>query len=975
MTFLAFAILGVTSLVNTPIILMPEIDVPNLKIKINEPNYSSNELESLIVKPIRKQLLQVSNLEDLDSKTSNGMAIIDVIFEHGVDLDYAFIEVNDNLDKVMSSLPKEANRPILIKSSSSDIPLLFVNIPYPKNESRVDFSSYINDVVKKRLEQNKSISYIDITGVYSPQIVINPKVNTLERLNISIKDIEKTINKNNSTLGSFKIKDGHYILDVLFEPTISDVESIKNLYIVTKKGSFQLKEVAKVSLGSRDRKGLFYNNRKEALSLAVYSKKSSKIHDTKKEVINYLEKLKEENQKLSYSISEDQTNLLKISINNLVNSMFTGVFLAVFIVFVFIREPKLALIIGVVIPISLVISFLFLKLLGITINIVSLSGLIVGIGMMIDNSLIVIDNITQYQVKENSFLDSCSKGVYEVIKPLLSSLLTTCAVFLPLIYLSGIPGVLFYDQAVTIIVSLTVSYLTSIILLPTLFTFLKINVKKQRSSILQKIYLYSFDFLFGRKKTVIFLGLIIFILGLFLSVKIDKQKLPNIRYDNFDLFINWNESIGTKDNLSRTIEVSKQINASSAKYIGEQDYLAPVKGYLSTNESSMFIQTKSYNESQKMKKKIKHFLHTKYKNSIFKISNSKNLFEQLFPKEEVNLLAIIPNDIDEYILEGLIQEINEKFPLTKIKIDNKVDYIKIEIDINKLLLYKVDLEVLLSKLYSFLGSNKISVLKTTNQYLPIFIKNKEDDILLTINSLYVNSRESVKVPIKSIISLKKQRQRQNIYANTYTDYIPLIIDTKNEEEVISLIKSKIGKDLKFKGKYFEDKDFIKELSIILIIVICLLYFILAAQFESLRQPLIILSEIPITLGMTIIILYFMGFTLNIMSMTGLIIVLGIIINDSILKVDAINKSRYLFGMSIMEAIHSAGKKRLNAILMTSLTTIFAMTPIFFTSGIGYDLQKPLAVVVITSMLIGTIVSIYYVPIIYWFLTKKKNNEI
>jgi len=292
MSFLALALLGLVSLGLMSITLMPEIDVPQLKIQVNEPNYSSYELENLVIKPIRSQLLQVSNLNDLKSKTSNGRAIIDLKFDYGVDIDYAFIEVNDNLDKVIGDIPENINRPILIKSNPSDIPLFFVNIPYPKNESKINFSSFINKIVKKKLEQNKSISYVDVTGLVFPEIIISPNLNTLERLNISIKDIEKVIIENNSQLGGFKIKDGHYVLDILFEPTLRDLESIKNLYVNTKDGSYQIRQLAQVSKQIKDRKGFFYNNQREALSLAVFNKKKTKIYTTKNEVINYLNQLK-----------------------------------------------------------------------------------------------------------------------------------------------------------------------------------------------------------------------------------------------------------------------------------------------------------------------------------------------------------------------------------------------------------------------------------------------------------------------------------------------------------------------------------------------------------------------------------------------------------------------------------------------------------------------------------------------------------
>lgn len=974
MTFLAFVLLGLISLGVMPVSLMPEIDIPHLKIQIDEPNYSAEQLEDLIVSPIRRQLLQVSNLNDIKSKTSNGKAYIDLSFDYGIDVDYAFIEVSDNIDKVMGALPKEVNRPIVVKSNASDIPLLFVNIPYPNDESKINFSSYINNIVKKRLEQNQSISYVDITGTVSPQITISPNLEALERLGVSIKEIENVINENNTPLGSFKIRDGHYVYNILFEPTLSDINNIKNLYINTKEGSYQIKKLADVSLQARDRRGFFYHNDYESLSLAIFNKNNTKIYDTKREVIDYLNLLKKNNPKLNYSISEDQSDFLKLSINNLVFSIVTGTLLAVLIVFLFIKKYKLAFIIGIVIPISLIISFLFLNLLGVTINVISLSGLIVGIGMMIDNSLIVIDNISQYRVQGSSVIEACSKGVYEIIKPLLSSLLTTCAVFVPLVYLSGVPGILFFDQAISIIISLTTSYVTSIILLPTLYAAFNIKISQNSSQVIENKYLTLFDSLFKRKKVVVLSSFLALILGGYVALTLDKQNLPNVRYSDFNLIVNWNEPINAIENSNRLLELSNLFGKSNSKYIGEQNFLLPIKDHLTSKEASIYIKSDSYSENELTKREIVSRLKRDYKNSIVKISKSKNLFEQLFPEDEANLIAKVPLNQGDKI-QFLEKKVIEKFPNTTLNFEQDIDNVKLEIDFNKLVIYKIDVEVLLHKLKSILTDNQISILKTTNEYLPIIIKNDKGELSSLIESTFIRNREHVKVPIKTLISINKGKTKENIYADTDKSYIPIIIETDFEEDVIALIKNEISADIEFEGSYLKNNSFIKELLVVLIIVVLLLYFILAAQFESLLQPLIILSEIPLTISLSILIVKLLGVSLNIMSMIGLIITLGIIINDSILKIDAINKSRSLNRMNIIEAIHNAGKKRLNAILMTSLTTVFAMTPIFFTTGIGFDLQKPLAIVVITSMIIGTIVSLYYVPIIYWLFAKKNKNEL
>ena len=971
MAFLAFVLLGISSLNLMPISLMPEIDIPYLKIQIDEPNYSSKELERLVVQPIRRQLLQVSSLNDIESKTLNGKALINLTFEYGTDIDYAFIEVNEKIDRILNILPKEINRPKLIKSNPSDIPLFYVNIPYPDNQSKINFSNYVKNTVRKRLEQNNSVAYVDITGTVSPEITISLKNNKLSQLNITINEIEQAIKDNNTQIGNFKIKNGHYVYDILFEPSLKTISDIKNLYIESNSTRVQIKDIADVFLLPKERKGYYFNNGNESIGLSIISKTDAKVKNVKKEIISDLEQIKRINSNLIYSISQDQSKLLNISINNLRNSLIIGALLAILMVYLFIRNYKISLIIALVIPFSLIISFLFLHALDISINIVSLSGLIVGIGMMIDNSIIVIDNISQYRIQGYSIIESCSKGTYEILRPLLSSLLTTCAVFIPLIYLSGISGILFFDQALAIIISLTVSYLVSIILLPTLYVIFKIKVKeKTKASYILTLYSKSFNFFFKRKILVLIGTSIIIFAGAYISLDIKKEKLPVINYNDFNLEISWNENIGIEESRKRAIDIEKEVNSTTKNiYIGEQGFLLSKNEGL-INDLKFYINSNSYSDSQIVKTKISSYLDSKFPRAIYTIMKSENLFEQIFSDNETDFFLKIPLKFSDDI-ENIVEELKTNFSDIKIDVKKQKTTINLNVDLKKLATYKIDYDILINEFKSLFNSSKVSVLRSTNEYIPIVIKKTNKDFSTIINTSYIINKDKVKIPISNLITINQSMDFDVMYADSDANYIPIIIGYEKKQELMNYVKTKINNEIEFEGSFFEKKAFISELITIMIIVIMLLYFVLAAQFESLLQPIIILCEVPITIAFTIIIMSFLGISLNIMSMIGMIIMLGIVINDSILKIDTINKLKEKDNINLLEAIHIAGQRRLNAILMTSLTTILAMVPVLFTSGIGADLQRPLSLVVIVSMIIGTFVSLYIVPIIYWVLIKNR----
>lgn len=979
MSFLAFGILGLVSFELLPISLMPSVDIPVISIHVDEEQYSAKDLDKLIVSPIRKQLLQVSGVKNIESKISDGHGIIELKFDFGTNVDYSFIEVNEKIDQIISSLPKDIDRPSAVKQNPINIPVFNINIPYPKKDenSLLSFSSFIKNVVKKRIEQLPSVAFVDITGILYPEIYIIPDEKKLSNLNLTQNDIQKAIEENNISLGSFKIKDGHYQYDILFEPTLTSIDEIEKILINVNGKLIPLRDVAEIGIRKKQNRGAFFNNKSEALSLSVIKKSNAKISNLKQEVDELFNQIRQEYPDINYSISQDQSTLLNYSINSLKQSVVFGAILAFLIIFLFIRNFRLSILIGITIPITIIISFFFFYLFNISINIISLSGMIMGVGMMIDNSIIVIDNISQYRSFGNSTLKACVTGTYEIISPLLSSLLTTCVVFIPLIFLSGIAGALFYDQALAIIISLSVSYLVSIILLPTLYKLFNISISTYtEKKFLSHLYTKGFEFVFANKKVTLIFSVLILIVSILGIFTIKKEKLPFIEYDDFYLMVNWNKEISLEENIKRTKEISSFLSNNQDverinSYVGEDQYIHKNNQDRDEFGVKLYIKCKSNKSVNKIKLSSVEFLKNRYPNAICSLQKTENIFESIFNSNSPNLvLKVMETNMDS--VELISKKINEDLPSVNISKDENISIIEIQLNSKKIALYNVNQTLLIDKIKTLLGVKKISILKETNEFIPIVLSSGSTEFNNKIENSFIANRNDIKIPIRSLISLKKTSGCKYIYADADASYIPIILETKNQKNAIKYIKENFNeKNIKIDGTYFEFISFFYELIIVFIIAIILLYFVLASQFESLIQPIIILAEIPISLSGAIVLLFIFGDTLNIMSLIGIIIMIGIVINDSILKIDTINQLIKNEGMQIKDAIHKAGIRRLNAILMTSLTTIIAMIPILFTNNMGSDLQKPLAIVVIGSMIVGTLVSLYFVPLLYWYVYKKK----
>lgn len=996
MSFIAFILMGIVASQRIPVSLLPNIDIPEITIHISRDNTSLHTLESSVVTPFRKQLLQVSGVKDIQSETKNNHAVVRLLFEFGVDIDYAFLEVNDKIDAVMAYMPKDVQRPRIIKASATDIPVFYLNISentnYSSERSSLQLSEFVNNVIKKRIEQLPEVAIADISGIVFPEIYIKPHETKFRNLNLTLSDLQNAFVQNNLNPGSILIQDGHYQYNLMFDNELKSVDDISNILINKDGRVFRLGELAKIGTRTRERKGLYLNGKTESVNLAVIKHSSARMNRMKEEVKKVLEQFQKDYPELNFDISRDQTLLLNYSISNLKQSLVIGCALAVLIMFLFIRNPRAPLLIAFSIPVSLVISLLFFFMIGLSVNIISLSGLILGVGMMIDNSIIVIDNINQHNKSGNSLLKGIVNGTNEVIRPLISSVLTTCAVFIPLIFLSGISGALFYDQAMAVTIGLFVSLIVSITILPVLYQLFHVNYNKQSKRHfvlfdLEKHYNKWFDFVFSYRR-IIFSGFFIFIfLGVFFVFILDKKQMPDIRQTEVVVNIDWNENLNLDKNEERVNQLINSCNniLQSNSYLGVQQFLLNQSLDMDINECQMYIKAGTQEELEETRQSLASVIQYNFPQAKIEFTSPENIFQRIFSgKDDALLVAEVSSLKGEVVptqplMDSLYAEIIKKMPVTITNIP-KQQNIHLKINQTRLLSYDVRLEDLQITIKNAFNKNQIGRIIHQKDFVPVVTGQSEQPVYQALKNTFVQNKKGVKIPVMALLAIDKEADYKSILSNKNGAYIPIEIDVEKNStrEYIQMIESKVNSfpnlHVNFSGTWFETQKLIKEMSIVLIISLLLLYFILAAQFESLLQPLIVLMEVPIDIGGALLFLYIFNTSINILSLIGIVVMAGIIINDSILKIDTINRLKRS-GYPLIEAIHKGGTRRLKPIIMTSLTTILALAPFLLGNDIGSELQYPLAVAVIGGLSVGTIVSLFFIPLMYYYLYKLKTVKV
>jgi multidrug efflux pump subunit AcrB len=1008
MVFLACVIIGIITYNTLPVSLLPDIAIPEITVQVTGDNTSARELENTVVKPIRRQLMQVGKLEDISTETRDGSAIIRLKFRHGANTDLAFIEVNEKIDAAMNSLSRDFARPRVIKASATDLPVFYLNLSLKNSQPNGEtdeqqflaLSEFADNIVKRRIEQLPEVAMADMTGLMYRHLQIIPDPNLLESASITLNDIESILAANNVEPGSMVVRDGYYEYNIKFSSLLRTPEDVQNIYIEKAGRIFQLKDLARVEVVRQPESGMSLVNGKRAVTIGVIKQADETMKHLRNSLKTTLKSLESTYPDVEFTINRNQTELLDYTIANLQENLILGFLLVFLVALMFLGDAKSPLIIGISMTTALITTFIFFFLFGHSINIITLSGLILALGNMIDSSIVVTDIITQYRKEGYSLDDACEKGTKEVILPIFSSTLTTIAVFAPLIFMSGIAGAIFSAEAFAVTVGMLVSYLTGIMLLPVLYKiaygarfsnrdfgsfFAKTQAKID--AVVFPFYDAGIAYVF-RHKFAFFLLLFISIpLCVVLFYIMPKTTMPHLDYVETVIMVEWNENIHVDENARRVSALLQSVKddaVENASYIGQRQYLLEKDNELTTTEAQLYFKTARPSGIAPLEHKLRQWIQANHPQAVMTFSPPENIFEKIFDTGAAELTAELYTRNREEVPQPDAVRIIEHSLLQATGTESdgipfEQQYM-VSVDKEKLLLYGVDYNEVYRSLRTAFRDNRIAVLRSFQQYLPITVAGKQQTVQQVLQQTLVHGRSAdgratIRVPLASLVQVSIGEDVKTIIAGKNGEYIPLNYQNIDNPEMVirkteEVIERSNDWDVSFSGNFFSNRRMLNELAVILLVSVLLMYFILASQFENFIHPIIVLLEIPIDVAFALIVLWLTGNTLNLMSAIGIVVTTGVIINDSILKIDLINELRK-DGMPLIEAIHTAGVRRLRAIIMTALTSILSMVPILFTFDIGSELQKPLAIAMISAMTIGTLVSIFLIPLAYWAIYRKK----
>jgi len=1010
MIFSVIIVLALYSISRMGVDQFPKIEPPMITVISTYPGADPEEVEMKVTEPLENQLGTIPGLEKITSTSSEGSSVIVLKFMWGTNLDEASNDIRDRIElakRYLPDIPDEMDNPFIFKFNTSNIPILFIGVT--ADESYAGLYDLIDQNVCDALRQLPGVGTVQIQGGgLQRQINILIDRQRLESYGMSILDIQNALATENISqpVGNLKTGLSDYLMRLPGE--FAKPEEI-NLVILGKKDGriVYLKDVARIEDSFKEVTVKVRINRNRGLMLMIQKQSGTntvQVAERLKKRLKELERNLPKDVKM-YTIFDNSKDIID-SLDNLTSSLKISIVLVIFVVWFFLRQFLPSLIIALTIPFSLLISFIYLFLSGKAINVISLSSLAIASGMVVDNVIVIIDNIHRRLERGFRPQEAAIFGAKEMFLAVMASAGTTVVVFVPMLFIPGVVGIMFGELAAVIIVTITASLFTATTFSPMLASkWMKTKTQDQRNSAFSKFYkisehwFTSWENFYSKalawslrhKKVVVFGFTIAFFLSLLLIPFVGNEFAPE--EDSGDVRVTAYLAVGTRfeesDKVAHRIEEIIQKEVPEARFYYARSGQVPGMGRGMGQTSGNNIVTAgaklvSKTERKRSVKEIGQLMRTEIKKipGILKTDvMTGNPIGRLITggAGKSIQLEIIGNSFEETdALANRIKTIMESVPGTvdvSISREMKRPELQIEIDREKASILGLNMNTIASTIKTYITGSTASKYREKGQTYDIFVRleessrsNLEDIQNLSIVSPY--SQKSIKLSnIARIIEdsgpeeiERKNRERVvRVECNAYKRSSGKIVEDIKAE----LRKVTIPSDImvNFGGEAEEQKKAFKDLTLLLILGIVMVYMVMAAQFESLVDPFIVMFAVPFTFIGVILSFLLTGTTLSIISFLGIVMLMGIVVNNAIVLVSYINILRAR-GYSMMEAVTQGGKARLRPILMTSLTTLVGLLPLALSRGEGSETWQPLGITMMGGLMVSAMITLLFVPTMY-----------
>ncbi len=1004
MAVLVFVVIGLYSVTMLPMEMMPEMDLSMAVVYTGYPNVGSQEVENLITKNIESAIASVSGVKSITSSSSEGTSMIMVEFSTSTDVDEAVQSMSDNIDLVSSMLPDGANDPMIIKLNSSMMSAAMMSVSYDGYDL-VQTKKFVEDNVADNLKAVKGVASVNISGGTDRIIEVMVDPQKMKGYNLSVSDLAAAIAAQNQNLPAGETEGMNKDLAVRVVGKFENLYDIENVPITIGGGGIiYLRDVAVIEDTYSEAATHARINGMESISISINKESDANTVEVVEEIEKTMKGIVQQNPHFSYNMTMEQASYIKNAISSVTSSAITGGILAVLILILFLASIKSSLVIGIAMPISIITTFIGMYFSGMTLNVVSLGGLALGVGMLVDNAVVVLENIfrRRNELGENAEKAAIS-GTGEVIGAVVASVLTTCIVYVPILFIDNMMAVMFKQLAFAIIFSQLASLITTFLLVPMMSS--KINetggtkklsrILKPFDNFMNKAYaLYekTLRILLSNTKKTVIITMSVFVLSLVVLGMLGMTLMPSSDEGTISVAI----ELPAGSQLEDTEKIAGEIEEILKDFEDIETITANIG---SGGMTAMFGASSAGNASftltlKDSRKKTTNETANEIRRSLSNITGASVSVEAAnttmsFSSDEVqfNFTGADEDALKEYVSQAeIVLKNTDGVVETETSMEDTQPEIRVALNSSKAARYAMNTATVSGLVKSVLGST------TASRYLD---SGSEYDINIVYPETFVSDYNAlkslqVKTPMGSWVTLSdiadveirqgsttlQRVDQKRVYTLTGKIYDTDIgTVTRNFEKNLKDLPQPEGVGRQAAGTFEIMMDAMTSLLGAIFLGILLMYMIMCAQFENLKQPFIILFTIPLAMIGVVLALVVTGSPLSVIGAIGILMLTGIIVNNAIVLIDFANVAKKEKpDMKAEDVLVRAGKTRLRPILMTSLTSILGFLPMAMSRAEGSEMMRPLAVVLCGGLLVGTFLTLLFIPTLYLIFEKRANKR-
>lgn len=1021
MIIVLILVIGWVALSRLPVDLLPNLELPILMIMVDYKGASPQEVEENVTKLIESVALMMNNVDSVQSTSSEGRSRTIITFKWGVDIDKMASEVRERLDRIADRLPDQASKPVIYKFDPNMLPIMSIALSGMNDLARL--REIAEDELSKALSQVPGVALVDVGGGYSRSIFIDVDKQKITSLGILPTQIIQAIAQENQNVSVGKVYVGNKSINLRFISRYQSPEDIANT-VITTRGNYaiKLKDIANVYEGiDKENRTIARVNGKETVILQIYKQPGRNTVEVSREVKKKLKELEGKYPGIEFNIVADQAESIESSIAGVRDTALQGAILAILVVFAMLVSMKETLIIGLSIPLSIIFTFVVMYFLNVSLNIVSLAGLALGVGMMVDSSIVVIENIFFHRTKEGlNLVDSAIIGTKEVVLAITASILTTIAVFFPIVFLQGFTAQLFKDLSITVTVSLLASLATAVTIVPSLASrkffetgwWGKMEEKLERSklrafveNILEKMEDFHeriLRFALNRKKMILGFAFLFVILSIALLVITGIEFMPTV--DTGDARISLKLPTATRLEVTSAItkdieDILLQIPELDKEYTILGSGILRGLGFAREDRANISIKlvpkTKRYRSVfavlEDMSKRLRNIpgditiqpgsgMMGGPMRGLGAVSGGANTIEIKVKGNDLEEIISIANDI--------VNLIKQKFPTLRNPTTDQEETLpeyRLVFDRKRASMLGISASSPSILLSTGFGGQTVGFFYQKGKEIPIVVRFSDTYRynLDSVRSLYLPTMRLEMIPLENIVDIEEGKGPRGINreGGLRTVTVRAELWGQNLFQVTELLKRAIkeniyipqGVILEYGGSYQDTLNTFRDLLLALGLSILLIYSIMALQFNSFLDPFIVMFSVPFGFAGVVLFLFITRTSFSTISFIGLIVMSGIVVNNGIVLVDYINQLRER-GMNLREAVVRGAVRRLRPVLMTALTTILGLIPLSLGLGESGELYAPLGRAILGGLLVSTVFTLVIVPVIYEALNKIRGKR-